>query len=53
MQFILGLLAILGGAAFWWWRLKMMGEAANDVNNAVGRAVGTYKCKKFLKKVGE
>jgi hypothetical protein len=53
MHIVLGLLAILGGGAFWWWRLKMMGEAANDVNNAVGRAMGTYKRKKFLKKVGE
>jgi hypothetical protein len=53
MQIIVGLLALLGGGAFWWWRLKMMGEAANDVNNAVGRAMGTYKRKKFLKKVGE
>ncbi len=53
MHIVLGLLAILGGAAFWWWRLKMMGEAANDVNNAVGRVVGNYKRKKFLKKAGE
>jgi hypothetical protein len=53
LQLILGLLAMLGGGAFWWWRLKNVSEAANDINDAVGGAVGTYKRKKFLKKVGE
>jgi hypothetical protein len=53
MHIILGLLAILGGGAFWWWRLKMMSEAASDINDAAGRAIGTYKRKKFLKKAGE
>lgn len=53
MHIILGLLAILGGGAFWWWRIKMMSEAASDINDAAGRVIGTYKRKKFLKKVGE
>lgn len=53
MHIILGLFALIAGGAFWWWRLKMMSEAANDINNAVGKAMGTYKRKKFLKKVGE
>lgn len=51
MQFILGFLAILGGGAFWWWRMKMIGEAANEITDAAGRAVGKYKRYKFRKKV--
>jgi hypothetical protein len=53
MHIILGLLALLGGGAFWWYRIKMMSDAAGEVNDAVGRVIGTYKRKKFLKKVGE
>jgi hypothetical protein len=53
MHIILGILALLGGGAFWWWRLKAMSEAAGEINDAAGRLIGTYKRKKFLKKVGE
>jgi hypothetical protein len=53
MHIILGILALLGGGVFWWWRLKAMGEAASEINDAAGRLIGTYKRKKFLKKVGE
>jgi uncharacterized tellurite resistance protein B-like protein len=48
---IYAILAILGGAAFWWWRLKMIGDAANDVSDVAGRAWGKYKRHKFRKKV--
>src|SRR5882672_3463454 len=48
---LFGLLAILGGAAFWWWRIKMMSEAANDIGDVAGRAWGKYKRHKFRKKV--
>lgn len=51
MHIILGLLAILGGGAFWWWQLKAMGKAASDINDAAGRLIGTYKRQKFLKNV--
>lgn len=51
MHIILGLVAILGGAAFWWWRLKMIGEAANEVGDVAGRAWGKYKRFKFRRKV--
>ena len=51
MQFILGFVAILGGAAFWWWRLKMLGEATNEIGDAAGRAIGKYKRYKFRKKM--
>jgi hypothetical protein len=53
MHIILGILALLGGGAFWWWRLKAMSEAAGEINDAAGRLIGTYKRKKFLKKVCE
>jgi hypothetical protein len=43
MQIILGFLAILGGAAFRWWRLKMLGQATIEVTDAAGRAIGQYK----------
>ncbi len=48
---VFAILAILGGAAFWWWRLKMIGDAANDVTDVAGRAWGKYKRNKFRKKV--
>ncbi len=51
MHIILGFLALLGGAAFWWWRMKAVGEAANEITDAAGRAVGKYKRYKFRKKV--
>lgn len=51
MHIVLGFLALLGGAAFWWWRMKMIGEAANEITDAAGRAVGKYKRYKFRKKV--
>jgi hypothetical protein len=51
MHIILGFFAILGGAAFWWWRMKSINEAANDVTDAAGRAIGKYKRYKFRKKV--
>lgn len=48
---IYALIAILGGAAVWWWRFKMVSEAANDVTDVAGRAWGKYKRNKFRKKV--
>jgi hypothetical protein len=51
MQIILGLLAILGGAAFWWWRIKMIGDAAGEIGDVAGRAMGQYRRNKFRKKV--
>lgn len=51
MHIILALLALVGGAAFWWWRIKMVGEAASEVHDLAGRAYGKYKRNKFRKKV--
>ena len=51
MHIMLGFLAMLGGAAFWWWRIKMINEAASEVGDVAGRAWGKYKRHKFRKKV--
>jgi hypothetical protein len=50
MHILLGLLAILGGAAFWYWRLKAVKEATDDVTDMAGRAWGKWKRYKFRKK---
>jgi hypothetical protein len=33
MHILLGFLAILGGAAFWYWRLKAIKETTDDVTD--------------------
>ncbi|MFO1034879.1 MAG: hypothetical protein U1E15_12700 [Hyphomicrobiales bacterium] len=50
---LFAILALLGGAAFWWWRIKAIGDAASDVHDAAGRMWGKYKRKKFLAKVND
>jgi hypothetical protein len=51
MQIILGLVAILGGLAFWWWRIKMISEATSEIGDVAGRAWGRYKRNRFRMKV--
>jgi hypothetical protein len=51
MHIIIGFVAIVGGVAFWWWRIKMVSEAANEIGDVAGRAWGKYKRYKFRKKV--
>jgi uncharacterized tellurite resistance protein B-like protein len=51
MHILLAIVAILGGAAFWWWRIKAIGDAASEVTDVAGRAWGKYKRHKFRKKV--
>jgi hypothetical protein len=51
MHILLGFVAIVGGLAFWWWRIKMVSEAANEIGDVAGRAWGKYKRHKFRKKV--
>lgn len=48
---IFGLIAILGGVAFWWWRLKNIKEATDEITDVASRAWGKYKRHKFRKKV--
>jgi hypothetical protein len=51
MPFILMILGAVAGAAFWWWRLKAMGEAASEIHDAAGKVIGKYRRNKFRKKV--
>jgi hypothetical protein len=47
---ILGLVvAVIAGAAIWYWRFQMLRDAGNEVADAVGRVRGRYRMKKFKK----
>lgn len=50
MHIVLIVLGALGAAAFWWYRLKMMGDAANEVAHQVGRVQGHFRRQKLRKK---
>jgi hypothetical protein len=50
MHILAILLGVVGVAAVWYWRLKMMKGAADEVADAAGRAIGKYKRYKFRKK---
>ncbi|CDX46421.1 conserved hypothetical protein [Mesorhizobium plurifarium] len=49
MPFLIALLGVLGAAAFWWYRLKAMNEAANEVAGVIGRVQGNIRRKKLRK----
>ena len=51
MPLLMTIIAVLVGLSIWWWRLKVMSEAANDVGDAAGRAWGKYKRFRFRQKV--
>ena len=51
MHIILAIVGILAIAAAWWWRLKMISEASNEVADVAGRAWGKWKRHKFRTKV--
>lgn len=50
MHILLAILGILGVGAFWWYRLKFMGEAASEVADAVGSMQGNIRRSKLRKK---
>jgi hypothetical protein len=50
MHIVLAVLAILGGGAFWWYRMKHMAGAASEINDVAGRVWGKYKRYMFRKK---
>lgn len=50
MPFILAVLGAMAFAAVWWYRLKYMSEAANEVADAVGRVQGRFRRNKLRKK---
>jgi len=47
MPFLLAILGVLGAAAFWWYRMKAMNEAARDVADVIGRVQGSVRRKKL------
>src|SRR5437868_14842182 len=51
MHILLAIAGIVGAAAFWYWRLKAVKEATDDVTDMAGRAWGKWKRYKFRKKV--
>jgi hypothetical protein len=51
MPYILALLAILAGAAFWFYRLRDAGRAAGEIVDAAQTVKGAYNRRKFRNKV--
>lgn len=49
MPFLIAILGVLGAAAFWWYRMKAMNEAARDVADVIGRVQGSVRRKKLRK----
>ena len=47
MHILLAVFGILGVAAFWWYRLKMMNDAANDAADVIGRVRGNIRRKRI------
>jgi uncharacterized tellurite resistance protein B-like protein len=50
VHILVGLIAILGIAAAWYWRLKAIKETTDDVADIAGRAWGKWKRYKFRKR---
>ncbi len=44
------ILAAVAGIGVWYWRIKILGEAANDIADLAGRARGAYRMNRFKKK---
>jgi len=47
MHIVVIILGILGAGAFWWYRLKMMNDAAGEIVDTVGRVRGSMRRKKI------
>lgn len=50
MPVLLAILGALGAAAFWYYRMRDVGNAAGEVIDAAQRARGAYRRKRFRKK---
>lgn len=50
---LFGILGLIAAAAFWYWRIKAVGEVAGEVHDVAGRLWGKHKRKKFLGKVND
>ncbi|TKB78608.1 MAG: hypothetical protein E5W81_14145 [Mesorhizobium sp.] len=49
MHVLIAAIGLLGAAAFWWYRLKTMNDAAREVADVVGRVQGNIRRKKLRK----
>lgn len=49
MHILLAILGIAAAGAFWWYRLKMMNDAAGEAIDTVGRVRGNFRRKKIRK----
>ena len=47
MHILLAALGLMGVAAFWWYRLKMMNDAAGEVADVLGRIQGQFRRKRL------
>lgn len=50
MHILVAVIGIFAAAAFWWYRLKYMSDAANEVADAVGKVRGNMRRNKLRKK---
>jgi uncharacterized tellurite resistance protein B-like protein len=50
LDLIIALVGIIGGAAFWWYRVKATSDVANEAFDAVGRVRGNMRRGKIRKK---
>jgi uncharacterized tellurite resistance protein B-like protein len=50
MHVLLAVLGVLGAGAFWWYRMKYLGQAAGEVVDTADRIRGAYRRKQFKKK---
>jgi hypothetical protein len=50
---LFGILGLIAAAAFWYWRIKAVGEVASEVHDVAGRLWGKHKRRKFLGKVND
>ncbi|MER9428561.1 hypothetical protein [Mesorhizobium sp. M0408] len=49
MHILIAAIGLLGAAGFWWYRLKIMNDAAREVADVVGRVQGNVRRKKLRK----
>jgi hypothetical protein len=50
MPVLLAIIGVLGAGAFWWYRMKYLGQAAGEIVDAAERARGAYRRRQFRKK---
>ncbi|MGI9463195.1 MAG: hypothetical protein ACR2OM_04615 [Aestuariivirgaceae bacterium] len=50
MHILIGILTVLGAAAFWYYRMKHIGKAAGEVIDTAERMRGAYRRRKFRNK---